>query len=83
MSIRSAISTTSPLIVRQVCDLCHITLNKNSVVGDVSAATPGGVRVGTAAVTSRSMGTNEMAIIADFLDRAVQISLKLQVRTRD
>lgn len=50
------------------------------MVGDVSAATPGGVRVGTAAVTSRSMGVNEMAIIADFLDRAVQISLKLQVR---
>jgi len=64
--------------VEKVCDLASITLNKNAVVGDTSAATPGGVRVGTAAVTSRSMGTNEMVIIAEFLHRAVQISLKLQ-----
>ena len=35
--------------------MCHITLNKNAVVGDVSAMTPGGVRVGTPAMTSRGL----------------------------
>ena len=51
---------------------------QNAVVGDTSAATPGGVRIGTAAITSRSMGTEHMETIADFLHRAVQISLTLQ-----
>lgn len=34
--------------MEKVCDACHITLNKNAVVGDVSAMNPGGVRIGEA-----------------------------------
>lgn len=34
-------------------DECHITLNKNTIIGDKSAITPGGVRIGTPAVTTR------------------------------
>jgi glycine hydroxymethyltransferase len=32
--------------VEKVCELAHITLNKNAVFGDSSALSPGGVRVG-------------------------------------
>jgi glycine hydroxymethyltransferase len=32
--------------MEKACDLCHITLNKNAVVGDQSAMNPGGVRIG-------------------------------------
>lgn len=64
--------------IEKVCDLVHITLNKNAVVGDKSAMVPGGVRVGTSALTSRSMKEAEMVKVAEFLDRAVQISLTLQ-----
>ena len=64
--------------VEKVCDLAHITLNKNAVTGDTSAATPGGVRIGTSALTSRSMKEAEMETVGAFLDRAVQIALKLQ-----
>ena len=32
--------------VQTVCDNCSITLNKNAVLGDKSALTPGGVRIG-------------------------------------
>jgi len=39
------------------CDACHITLNKNSVHGDKSAFSPGGVRIGTPALTSRGFNT--------------------------
>lgn len=35
------------------CDRVHITLNKNTIIGDKSAITPGGVRIGTPAVTTR------------------------------
>ena len=39
--------------MQTVCDHCSITLNKNAVLGDKSALTPGGVRVGTPALTTR------------------------------
>jgi glycine hydroxymethyltransferase len=64
--------------IEKICDLCHITVNKNAVSGDTSAQVPGGVRLGTSALTSRSMGTEEMKKVADFMHRAVQISLQLQ-----
>lgn len=52
--------------------------NKNAVSGDTSAQVPGGVRVGLAALTSRSMVEKDMEVVADFLHRAVQISLQAQ-----
>ncbi|GJP61115.1 hypothetical protein CLOP_g18319 [Closterium sp. NIES-67] len=57
----------------KVCELCSITLNKNAVFGDNSAL-PGGVRVGTPAMTTRGCKEADMDRIADFLVRAVQIA---------
>jgi glycine hydroxymethyltransferase len=39
--------------LEKACDEVHITLNKNTIIGDKSAVTPGGVRIGTPAVTTR------------------------------
>lgn len=64
--------------VEKICELAHITLNKNAVAGDTSAVVPGGVRVGTAALTSRSMYEKDMEIVGEFLHRAVQIAGVLQ-----
>lgn len=64
--------------IEKICDLAHITLNKNSVPGDKSAMVPGGVRIGTNALTSRSMKEPEMEIVAEFLHRSVQIGLQAQ-----
>lgn len=36
--------------VEKVCELAHITLNKNAVFGDSSALSPGGVRIGECSV---------------------------------
>lgn len=41
--------------MESVCDLAHITLNKNAIFGDTSALTPGGVRIGAPAMTSRGL----------------------------
>ena len=47
------------------CDENHITLNKNSIPGDPEKFTvTSGVRIGTAAVTTRGLGEEEMKIIA-------------------
>ena len=64
--------------IETICDLLHITLNKNAVAGDTSAVVPGGVRIGTAALTSRSMKGEEMRQVAQFLHRSVQIAIEAQ-----
>ena len=47
------------------CDANHMTLNKNAIPGDPQKpAITSGVRVGTAAVTTRGMGEEEMKRIA-------------------
>src|SRR4051812_17728923 len=46
--------------IEKACDLVHITLNKNTIIGDKSAMTPGGVRIGTPAVTTRGMVEKDM-----------------------
>lgn len=47
------------------CDLNHITLNKNAIPGDPEKPTiTSGVRIGTAAVTTRGLGTEQMQQIA-------------------
>ena len=50
-----------------------MTLNKNSVPGDKSAMVPGGVRIGSPAMTTRGMVESDFVKVADFIDRcAVQ-----------
>ncbi len=53
-------------------------MNKNAVHGDVSALNPGGVRLGTPALTSRSFKEQDFVKVAQFLQRAVQIALQAQ-----
>eukprot|EP00924_Labyrinthula_sp_SR-Ha-C_P008978 maker-scaffold_2-snap-gene-8.35-mRNA-1 protein AED:0.05 eAED:0.05 QI:139/1/1/1/1/1/2/275/460 len=67
--------------LEHACDLCHITLNKNAVMGDVSALSPGGVRIGSPALTSRGMKEAEMEQVAEFLHRLVAICQKVQKET--
>ncbi|KNE59068.1 hypothetical protein AMAG_03416 [Allomyces macrogynus ATCC 38327] len=64
--------------LEKICDLVNITLNKNAVHGDTSALSPGGVRVGAPALTSRSFKEADFVQVAEFLHRAVLIALKIQ-----
>lgn len=57
--------------IEKLLEMCEISVNKNSIVGDTSAVTPGGVRIGTPAATTRGMGETEMLVLAGFLHRAV------------
>lgn len=62
----------------EACDMCHITLNKNTVVGDVSALNPGGVRIGSPAMTSRGLKEKDFETIAGFLHEVAQECLVVQ-----
>merc|ERR1711865_1339217 len=62
----------------KACDSVCITLNKNCVPGDRSAVTPGGVRIGAPALTTRKMVETDFEQIGVFMDKAMKIALKLQ-----
>ena len=64
--------------VEKVLDKIHITTNKNSLVGDKSAVNPGGIRLGTPAMTTRGLKEPEMEVIAQFLIRGLNISKRIQ-----
>merc|ERR1712226_1474112 len=64
--------------LEKICDLASITLNKNTVPGGVSALSPGGVRIGASAMTTRGLTTEDFKKVAGFLDRCCQIALKIQ-----
>ena len=63
--------------VDKVLDCMHISCNKNSVVGDKSAVTPGGLRIGTPAVTTRGMNEAEMDRIVTYLLKSVEIAKRI------
>jgi glycine hydroxymethyltransferase len=65
----------------KTCDAVCITLNKNCVPGDRSAVTPGGVRIGAPALTTRKFVEADFEQIAQFLHEALEISLRLQEKS--
>merc|ERR1719361_1907641 len=64
--------------LEKVCEGASISLNRNTVPGDVSALSPGGVRIGAPSMTTRGCTEEDFRKIAEFLDRCCQISLKIQ-----
>ncbi|GLI60175.1 hypothetical protein VaNZ11_002238 [Volvox africanus] len=67
--------------VQTVLDQVSITLNKNSVPGDKSAMVPGGIRIGTPALTTRGFQEKDFEQVADFIHRAIQIAKDCQAKT--
>ncbi|KAG2429396.1 hypothetical protein HYH02_014053 [Chlamydomonas schloesseri] len=67
--------------VQTVLDAVSITLNKNSVPGDKSAMVPGGIRIGTPALTTRGFQEKDFEQVADFIHRAIAIAKDCQAKT--
>eukprot|EP01122_Echinamoeba_exundans_P008113 TRINITY_DN2628_c0_g1_i1.p1 TRINITY_DN2628_c0_g1~~TRINITY_DN2628_c0_g1_i1.p1 ORF type:complete len:476 (-),score=137.52 TRINITY_DN2628_c0_g1_i1:335-1714(-) len=64
--------------LEKLFDEVHITVNKNSVYGDVSALAPGGIRLGSPALTSRGFTETDFHQVAEFLDRGAKIAIEIQ-----
>ena len=67
--------------VERVMELVNLAANKNTVPGDVSAMTPGGIRMGTPALTSRGFTEEDFEKVADFFHRSVNTASDLKAST--
>ncbi|KAG1675894.1 hypothetical protein FOA52_001551 [Chlamydomonas sp. UWO 241] len=66
--------------VERVLELAHIAINKNTVPGDKSALVPGGLRMGTPALTSRGFIETDFEKVAGFVDRGVTITQNIKAK---
>lgn len=68
--------------VERVLELVGVASNKNTVPGDKSAMIPGGLRIGTPAMTTRGFTDNDFTRVADIIDRAVTIAVRVDKSAR-
>jgi len=64
--------------MERVLELANISVNKNSLAGDKSMLNPGGVRIGSPALTSRGLQAAEFRHIVTFYLRALEICKRIQ-----
>ncbi|TKA54539.1 putative serine hydroxymethyltransferase, mitochondrial [Cryomyces minteri] len=69
--------------VERVLELVGVASNKNTVPGDKSAMKPGGLRMGTPAMTTRGFQPDDFRRVADVVHRAVSITLKLDKAAKE
>ncbi|GJD09945.1 Serine hydroxymethyltransferase 1, mitochondrial [Galdieria sulphuraria] len=62
----------------RVLEMISIAVNKNTVPGDKSAFTPGGIRMGTHAMTSRGLLERDFDKIAELVDAGVLLAAKVK-----
>ncbi|XP_032296960.1 serine hydroxymethyltransferase, mitochondrial [Coturnix japonica] len=65
----------------RVLELVSITANKNTCPGDRSALTPGGLRLGTPALTSRGFGEEDFHKVVEFIDEGIALALDVKSKT--
>ena len=55
-----------------------ISVNKNTIKGDKSAISPGGIRIGLCAITTRGLILKDCNCIVELIDRAITIGKSIQ-----
>jgi glycine hydroxymethyltransferase len=68
--------------VERVLELVGVAANKNTVPGDRSALVPGGLRMGTPAMTTRGFNEDDFVRVADVVDRAIIIASRIDKAAR-
>ena len=64
--------------IEKLCELANISINKNSVPGDKSALSPGGIRLGTPSLTTRGFVEEDFKKVAELLHKCIQLTIKIQ-----
>jgi len=62
----------------KLAEMCNVSVNKNTIATDVSALNPSGIRLGTAAMTTRGFKENEFEFVADILNRITNLAIEIQ-----
>ena len=61
-----------------VMERAEISINRNTVPGDKSAFRPGGIRVGTPALTSRGFKESDMEKVAELMHECIELTIEVE-----
>jgi glycine hydroxymethyltransferase len=64
--------------VEKICEELNISINKNALQGDLSPMSPSGIRIGTAAMTTRGFTESDFVKTADYIHKAILIAIEIQ-----
>lgn len=64
--------------VECILENVNISINKNSIIGDKSALSPGGIRIGLCAITTRGFKEEHCLELANLLNRAILIAMNIK-----
>lgn len=64
--------------LEKLLEMVDISVNKNTLMSDVSAVSPGGIRLGTPAMTTRGMKEEDMVLVAELIGKVVKQGQGLQ-----
>jgi len=67
--------------VEKICELVNISINKNSVFGDKSALSPGGIRIGSPPLTSRGMIEKDFKEVGKFIHQCILLAIEIQKKS--
>jgi len=75
-------TTLSGDMAARILDLAGIVVNRNTIPGDVSAADPSGIRIGTSWITQRGFKEKETIVLADIIADVLQATTPYQLKSR-
>lgn len=64
--------------VECILENVNISINKNSIIGDKSALSPGGIRIGLCAITTRGFKEEHCLELANLLNKAILIAMNIK-----
>jgi len=68
-------------LLEKLFEQANISVNKNTIYGDTNAFAPGGVRLGTPALTTRGFKESDFEKVAEFLHRGAKICSDIKAKT--
>ncbi|CAG8520401.1 4083_t:CDS:2 [Diversispora eburnea] len=66
--------------VEHILEMINIAVNKNTVPGDTSAFIPGGIRVGTPAMTTRGFVESDFEKVVEFIHNGILLTIDINKR---
>jgi glycine hydroxymethyltransferase len=68
--------------LEKVLEAVNVSSNRNAIPGDLSGFRPGGLRIGSAPMTTKGFGSVEFKRVADIIHQALQLTVEIARRKR-
>jgi glycine hydroxymethyltransferase len=65
----------------KIAEMCHVSVNKNTIATDKSALNPSGIRLGTPAMTTRGFTENDFNFVANIINDICNLITNIQIQS--